>query len=499
MTVREVRVHSTLAGKLVPLEPRVPPRISLFVCGITPYKPSHIGHARTMVFFDVVARFLSHLGYHVFYLQNVTDVEDKILRQATEEGVDPKLVSERNFTDYLGEMNALGVRSVNLYARCSDYIPEIIAQIETLIAKGHAYASEGDVYYSVGTFPTYGRLSGQRTEELQPGARVEINPKKRAPEDFALWKSERMGPTWESPWGKGRPGWHIEDTAITVNVLGPSYDIHGGASELKFPHHEAEIAQAEAATGQSPLARIWMHTGLLNMHGEKMSKSLGNVLPTGEALRIARPDVLRFYFMSAHYRAPLEFTGPASFEEAERAYQTLEGTYQRLREAAARLAPSAPADRGAEATPSWLDQVRHVEKTRVPDLAHDRGDQVTEAMVASLCNDFSIREATASLFAWSSEVNSRLAAEGDRLTFEEVVALMGPFRFAENVLGLFSHLGGTGNNTTLSKLVEMALEARTRARARKDYAEADRIRDELHAAGIQVEDSGGKVRWTVRP
>ncbi len=499
--MREVMIYSTLDAKLVPLRPRVPPRISMFVCGITPYKPSHIGHGRTMVFFDTAARFLDYLGYRVFYLQNVTDIEDKILREATEEGVEWNVISERNFAGYLREMQALGVDSVNFYARCTDYIPEIIAQIETLIAKGHAYESEGDVYYSVASFPAYGKLSGQRLEALEPGAHVEVNPKKRAPEDFALWKRERLGPRWPSPWGEGRPGWHIEDTAITVNVLGPSYDLHGGALELKFPHHEAEIAQAEAATGKSPLAAIWMHAGLLNMRGEKMSKSLGNVLSLGDALTMVRPEVLRFFFLSGHYRSPLDYAGPSSFEEANRAYETLEGSYHRLEDALAQRFPGTwtGPDGVARTFPGWKEWVAAVDATLPADPSKPGGDKVLESMESSMANDFSVREATASLYTWAGEVNVILGNNPEKVPLEPLVRALRPFRFAQKVLGFFPAKGGGASEQALGKLVEIALEARTRAKARKDFAEADRIRQELLAAGVLVEDTGGRARWRLKP
>ena len=473
-----VRIYDTLREKVVPLEPLVPPRVGMFVCGLTPYKPSHIGHARTFVFFDTVARFLAQEGYHVFYVQNVTDIDDKILRVASEERVDFSVVAERNFAQYLRDMDRLGVRSVNLYARCTDYLPEILEQIQELVDREMAYEAGGDVYFDVSRFPRFGALSKQRKEDLQPGARVEVDPRKRSPEDFALWKSAKEGePRWESPWGPGRPGWHIEDTAITVNVLGPRYDIHGGGTELKFPHHEAEIAQAESATGESPLASIWMHAGVLTMQGEKMSKSLGNVLDLSSALSQVAPDVLRFFLLSGLYRSPLEFAGTASFEEAERAYRTLERPYRRGEE----LWREAREDGG----PTLPEEVKAGSRRTV--------DRMVEALRA----DFNIREATAALYGWSREVGARWASVEPRRRADLDVELA-PYRFARDVLGYFSagtYAPPAAPGDLLNSLVEDLLKVRQRARERGDFGEADRIREELADLGIRVEDSPRGPSW----
>ncbi len=502
--MREVRIYNTLGGHLVPLRPLSPPRVSMFVCGITPYKPSHIGHARAAIVYDVVAKFLRRVGYHVFYLQNVTDIDDKILRTATEEGRDWHTVSEENFESYLRAMQHLHVDSVNFYARCTDYIAEIIEQVRTLIEKGHAYASGGDVYYDVGTFPAFGALSGQRLEMLEAGVRVEVNPNKRSPEDFALWKGEKLGPRWSSPWGEGRPGWHIEDTAIAVNILGPRYDIHGGGMELKFPHHEAEIAQAEAATGKAPLASIWMHHNMLNMRGEKMSKSLGNVVSLDATLRRVSPEVLRYFLLSAHYRSPLDYAGEESLEEARRSLQTLQVVYARLRaQAEESLGGTFP--REVQPTPGSRVYVRDlaewielVPRIYMADPEHQRGDRVEEDMMTALANDFSVREATASLFSFASEVHALLESRGPSLREEELASLVRPFVLATEVLGYFPREGTSGSNAPLAAAIELVIEARARAKEHKDFAEADRIRKTLSEAGIEIEDTGRGTRWRIR-
>ncbi|MDE1819377.1 MAG: cysteine--tRNA ligase, partial [Euryarchaeota archaeon] len=459
--LREVRIYDTLQEKVVPLNPLVPPRVGMFVCGLTPYKPSHIGHARTFVFFDVVARFLRHLGYRVFYLQNSTDIDDKIIRISNEEKVDFFEVSERNFQLYLLNMEALGVRSVNLYARTTDYIPEIVTQIRQLTDKGFGYTVEGgDVFFEIAKFPRFGALSKQKVESVQPGARVEVDARKRSPEDFALWKSAKpQEPWWESPWGRGRPGWHIEDTAITVNVLGPRYDLHGGGSELRFPHHEAEIAQAESATGLSPLAALWMHAGLLNMRGEKMSKSLGNVEPLDETLRKWNPAVLRYFLLSGLYRSPLEYAGTESLQEAERSFETLAAPFRRLNEL-------------------WSDLARANDQgSRGPELPKEvmtRSRATEERIIGALAEDFQLREATSQLFGWGKEVNA-LLTKSEGYSTDALDVLLAPYELADQVLGFFSIDEAPGRGalvapSDISSLVELVLAARQRARARGDFA-----------------------------
>ncbi|MCI4341914.1 MAG: class I tRNA ligase family protein, partial [Thermoplasmata archaeon] len=292
--MRHFRVYDSMTRSLRLFVPIHPPRVGLFVCGLTPYADAHIGHARTAVTFDVVARAIRHWGYRLFYVQNVTNLDDHLLEKGAEQGIDPLLLAERKFSEYAHALAELGVDSVDLYPFATDYLPEILAQIAVLVRKGLAYAAEGSVYFEVDKFPNYGKLSGQRREEQRPGTRVESEPGKRAPEDFVIWKASRPGePSWESPYGPGRPGWHIEDTAITLRLFGERYDLHGGGLELKFPHHEGEIALAEGATGEAPLVNYWMHAGLLTLKGEKMAKSLGNVVPLATALEEYGAPTLR--------------------------------------------------------------------------------------------------------------------------------------------------------------------------------------------------------------
>jgi cysteinyl-tRNA synthetase len=457
--------------------PITPPKVGLFVCGLTPYDDAHIGHAKLAVTFDVVARALRRWGYRVFYVQNVTNLDDRLIARGAERGIDPLELADRYVQHWLASMRTLGVTSVNYYPHATDYIPEIIEQVQQLVDRGFAYPSEGSVYYDVAKFPAYGKLSGQRVEAQRTGTRIEVDASKRSPEDFVLWKAATPGePSWESPWGPGRPGWHIEDTAITVRLLGARYDLHGGGVELKFPHHEAEIAQAEAATGEAPLVRFWMHVGLLNMKGEKMSKSLGNVVGLAEVLDEFGPEVLRFYYLNAHYRSPLEFVKGKSLEESREAYKTLEAPARRI---AAALA-AAPDGTGEE-IPDELRAASAATVGRLDDL---------------LADDFRTREAIAELFTWGKKV-APWAEKATGLSAEALEALDAPYAFGREVLGFFGSEGNSAGPGPLAPVMEAFLAARARARARGDFAEADRIRAELAKAGIIVEDKGGATSWHV--
>jgi cysteinyl-tRNA synthetase len=477
VTLRPFQVYDSLSRSVRRFAPLNPPRVGLFVCGLTPYAEAHIGHGRTAVTFDVVARALRRWGYRVFYVQNVTNLDDKVIARAAQEGTEPLALADRHFAQYAESIRRLGVRSVNVYPFATDYMPEIIAQIDTLVRRGFAYPAGGSVYYEVAKFPAYGRLSGQRLEEQRPGTRIEADPHKRAPEDFALWKAATPGePSWESPWGPGRPGWHIEDTAITVRLLGARYDLHGGGLELKFPHHEAEIAQAEAATGESPLVNYWMHAGLLTMKGEKMAKSLGNVVPLDRAISEHGGEVLRFYYLNAVYRNPLDYESGRTLEEADAAYRALLAPYRRIEEELAR----GGRDRAGLELPSELAGTAL---------------GLPEELDAILAEDFQTREAIAALFAYGRTLGPWLE-KLPTLSGNALAELGAPYRWAAEVLGLGESAEDEDGGADLGPVVEVALTARARARARGDYAEADRIRADLAAAGITVEDGSGATRWS---
>jgi len=478
--VRRFTVYDSRTRETRVFAPIAPPRVGLYVCGLTPYAPAHIGHGRTFVFFDVVARALRRWGYRLFYVQNVTNLDDHLIARAAEEDVDPLVLAENHFAEYRRSMAALDVRSVDYYPFATDYVPEIIAQIHGLVEKGYAYvADDGSVYFSVAKFAEYGKLSGQRVEALKPGARLEIDTRKRAPEDFVIWKATTPGePSWESPWGPGRPGWHVEDTAMILRLLGERCDLHGAGLDLIFPHHEAEVALAEATTGAVPFANYWMHGGMLLMEEEKMSKSLGNVASLEESIARYGAGPLRLYYLNAYYRSPLVYVPEKSLEEAREAYARLSVVADRISEVLERDGVDRP---GAE----------------IPEPLGDEAEQLVEKLDATLAEDFNTREAIALLFGWTR----RLTEELPRLegysggALEELAA---PFRWAEEVLGLFARPPSSSAGAWAA-LVPVAIAARARARARGDYAEADRIRDELRSVGVELEDDSHGTRWhTVR-
>lgn len=476
--MRRFTVYDTRTREVRVFAPIAPPRVGLYVCGLTPYAPAHIGHGRTFVVFDVIARALRRWGYRLFYVQNVTNLDDHLIVRAAEEGVDPLGLAEQHFAEYRRSMEALGVRSVDYYPFATDYVPEILTQVRELMDRGFAYAADdGSVYFSVAKFAEYGKLSGQRVEALKPGARLELDARKRAPEDFVIWKATTPGePSWESPWGPGRPGWHIEDTAMILRLLGERCDLHGAGLDLIFPHHEAEVALAEATTGSAPFVNYWMHTGMLLMEEEKMSKSLGNVASLAGTIEQYGPGPLRLFYLNAHYRSPLAFVPGKSLEEAREAYSRLTVVSDRIDEILERDG----ADRPGSETPEPLA---------------DESEALVERLDATLAEDFDTREAIALLFSWTR----RLAEELPRLegySGDALEELAAPFRWGEQVLGLFVRTpearAGAWNS-----LVPLLIAARARARSRGDFAEADRIRDELKGVGIELEDGSNGTRWRV--
>jgi cysteinyl-tRNA synthetase len=474
--MRKIQVYDSMSREVRVFAPIVPPRVQMFVCGLTPYAEAHIGHGRVFVVFDMVARALRRWGYRVFQVHSVTNVDDKVIARAAQDGADPLQLSDRHFREFRTTIERLGVSTVNLYAYATDYVPEILDQVQTLVDQGIAYrADDGSVYFSVAKFPAYGRLSGQKVEALQPGARVERDERKRAPEDFVIWKAATPGePQWESPWGPGRPGWHIEDTAVTTRVFGPQYDLHGAGLDLIFPHHEAEIALAESATGASPLVRYWMHAGMLTMKGEKMSKSIGNVFSLEAAAERFGPQVLRFYYLNAAYRSPLDFDAEASLAEANEAYARLARPAQRI----ANLLRSGGDERPGEE----LDEAES-----------KAAEGCVEELDEALALDFNSREAISILFRWGRSLAEDLGRL-DRLSGTALRQLELPYRWGEEVLGLFADAEAGPSGAPLGT-VQVAIDARARARARGDYAEADRIREELRAAGVLLEDDASGTRW----
>jgi len=473
-----MKIQSTMTGNKENFQPIHNNRINLFVCGPTVYDDSHIGHARTYIAFDVVARYLKYKGFSVFYLQNITDVDDKIIQRALETGASPRLLARRFEQRYLEDMRALGVTNVSYYARATEHIPEIISQIERLIEKGFAYETKSGIYFDESRFQDFGKLSHQNAEDRELH-RIEPDPAKRNPGDFSLWKKRQDGEevTWDSPWGLGRPGWHIEDTAITEVHFGAQYDIHGGAMDLIFPHHEAEIAQMEAASGEKPLVRYWMHTGFLNVRGEKMSKSLGNFTTIRDMLQKYEADAFRFFVLLAHYRSPIDF----SEESLEQAQKSLE----RIRQAAKIIEEQLETASVPESTaPEGIDP-------RIdPSVAEARA-----RFLEYMDNDFNTPYALKAVFDLVREVNRRINEKTiSRKGLQDASKQLREFG---EILGLGFYAAGKkpAENAITDNLIELLIEMRQKLREKKEWQLADEIRARLSELDIVLEDAkngGGK-------
>jgi len=476
-------IHSTLSGNKEPFQPIHKNRVNLFVCGPTVYDDSHIGHARTYIAFDVVARYLKYRGFSVFYLQNLTDVDDKIIQRASELGVEPASLARKFEKRYLEDMHNLGVTNVNFYARATEHIPEIISQIERLMEKGFAYETQTGVYFDESRFEDFGKLSHQTAEDLERH-RIEPDPTKRNPGDFSLWKKreDKEEVTWDSPWGRGRPGWHIEDTAITETYFGPQYDIHGGAMDLIFPHHEAEIAQMEAASGRKPLVRCWMHTGFLNVKGEKMSKSLGNFVTIRDMLQRYDADSFRFFVLSAHYRSPIDFSEGA----LEQSRRSLERIRQLVKIIEEQLECSETPETASEALQSEVD-IRLAE--------------AKAKFLEFMDNDFNTPYALGAIFELVRDVNRRMNEKTiSRKALGDAKNLLGEWEW---ILGIsFSSKGpepAQKPEDLIGSLIELLIEIRQKLRDKKDWQLADDIRNRMKELNIVLEDAkAGGGKYTIK-
>lgn len=440
------------------------------MCGPTVYDHSHIGHARTYLAYDIIARYLRARGYSVFYLMNITDVEDKIINRANASGEDPLLLADRFTKGFFKDMEALGITSVNLYVKASEHVPEIINQISQLITGGYAYQVDGDVFFDVSKFPEYGKLSRQNIEQLSVH-RIDPDPRKRNVVDFALWKNQKPDePAWESPWGKGRPGWHIEDTAITNTYFGPQYELHGGGLDLVFPHHEAEIAQAEAANGAKPLVKYWLHAGLLMARGERMGKSMGNTLTIQELLQRHDSEALRLYYAMRHYRTQLEFD-ESSVRQAEEVLDKLRSVYNQFKNLL-EITDKNP----KQATEKEIEQLSH---------------KAMEDFIEAMDDDFNTPRALAAMIGYAKEIGSHANREISRSSMELIVRT---FDYFGEVFGILRS-ADTREGKTFEELLNAVLTIREDARNRGDWKTSDSIRDHLKRIGIGLEDTSSGARW----
>jgi len=481
-----MRIYNTLTRKKEEFVPRQAGQVTIYVCGPTTYNYIHLGNARPIVFFDTMRRYFKYRGFNVLFVQNFTDIDDKIINKARKEGDDPLALSERYIGEYFKDADVLNVLRADIHPKVSGHIKEIIELVEILVSKDFAYAVNGDVYYNVRKFADYGKLSGRTFEDMQAGARVEVDVRKKDPLDFALWKSAKPGePAWDSPWGKGRPGWHIECSAMALKYLGFNFDIHGGGFDLIFPHHENEIAQTEAATEQKS-ARYWMHNGFITVNQEKMSKSIGNFFLVRDILSKFPPEVVRFYLLGTHYRSPLDFDD----EKLAAAQRGLERIKTSLR-----LLDEAVTDRESD------------EVSRPDPMLAARLEEIRLEFEKAMDDDFNTALAIGLMFDLAREVNSYLQRTDFPNLAERIAALQKArqlFTRCNSVLGIWKTSASgeiiledkdTAKESLVEDLVNLIIEIRQAARQNKDWSTADRLRDRLKELGIVLEDTPDGVRW----
>ena len=473
-----IQVYNTLTKKKEEFKPIEEGKVGIYVCGVTPYNHPHIGNARPFVTWDVIGRFFEHEGYDVTHVQNFTDVDDKIINKANEEKVQWSDICGRYIDSYFEVMDKLNVKRAHVYPRVSDHIPDIIATVQTLVDRGFAYEVEGDVYYRVEKFEHYGELSGRNLEDMMAGARVDVDDRKENPMDFALWKSAKPGePAWDSPWGKGRPGWHIECTTMSMKYLGKTFDFHGGGSDLIFPHHENEIAQSEGCTGCHPFVHYWVHNGFITVNEEKMSKSLGNFFMVIDILEHFNPEVLRFFILSTHYRSPLDFSDER-LKEAERGLERLKTAKTNLDELA-KIISVGP------------DEESLALRETIKKLRND--------FIEAMRDDFNTALAISYMFALAKEINVyyRPIANGEKKPDGKLIDIMEE-TFAEmaSIIGIFEQKAEPNSeDASEDAKIEELIAQRQEARQNKDFAKADALRDTLTGMGIVLEDTPQGVRW----
>ena len=479
--MEEIKVYNTLKREKQIFKPIEEGKVKIYVCGVTPYNHPHIGNARPAVTWDIIRRYLEYIGYHVDFIQNFTDVDDKIINKANAEKSDWKTVSTRYIDAYFKVMDALHIRRADIYPYVSKHMGDIIDMVKTLIEKGHAYVLGNDVYYDISTFKDYCKLSGRKVEDMLAGARVMVNTAKRNPGDFALWKGAKLGePFWESPWGNGRPGWHIECSVMSTHYLGATFDFHGGGSDLIFPHHENEIAQSEGATGQK-FVKYWLHNGFITINSEKMSKSLNNFFLVKDVLEKYSGDALRYFLLSTHYRSPLDFSDER-LEEAEKNMSKLKDVIARIKE---------------------MEKEDGKVETNESVSLKKAAARTIEEFRQAMNDDFNTGLATGVLFDFVKDINIYYNAvnSGVAIDKEAVIEAKETFKTILDILGILESEWNTQESyagSDYDALMEMILSVRETARKEKQYKLADEIRDKLAELGITVEDSATGARWKKR-
>jgi len=469
-----LRVYNTLTKQkeeFVPLEKN---KVRIYVCGPTVYDDIHIGNARAFIAFDVIRRYLEYKGYKVTYVSNITDVDDKTIKRTKETGISLQQLGEKHSDTYFEDIAKLNIKKPDINPRATQHIEEITNLIQTLINKGLAYVVDGEVYYDVSKFEDYGKLSGNKAEALRAGARIEVNPRKRDPADFVLWKMTKpKEPSWDSPWGKGRPGWHIECSAMSIKYLGETFDIHCGGKDLIFPHHENEIAQSEGATGKM-FAKYWLHNGWLTVNGEKMSKSLGNFITARDAIEKYSPQVIRFFLASVHYRSPIDFNdrdlGQAS-KNLERLINSLEN----------------------------LEALKESQQKGVDDKSLlKKAEEIRQKFEAAMDDDFNTSLAVSALFNLVKEINKFIDThtEIEAGTKRKIIGIMKSL--LEDVLGVQVEGYKPESEKLVKDLMEMIFEMRQAARERGDWKTADVIRRKLKKIGFVIEDTPEGTKWKIK-
>ncbi len=477
-----LKVYNTLTGKKEKFETVEAGKVKMYVCGLTVQNYSHIGHIRSAINYDVIRRFLEYLGYEVDYISNFTDINEKIVKRAEEEGLTPAELADKYANAFLEDIREFNIKAADKYLRVSENIDQIIEMVKTLIDKGYAYEVNGNVYFSVESFEDYGKLSGRSLDEMQAGARIAVNEEKRNPLDFGLWKKVEPGEGWESPWGEGWPGWHIECSAMSMKRLGATFDIHGGGVDLIFPHHENEIAQSEAYSGQK-FVNYWLHNGTVNLSGEKMSKSQGNFFTSREVLKEFPAQIVRYFLLSRHYRSPIDF----SYEKLEEAETSLERIKNTRRQLAKVLSLDINSAAEEEANEDFFARI--VEKQK--------------AFISALKDDFNTAEAIGVLHDFVGEINSYINQKDFTLNeknFSMLEETEEIFLELAEILGLKFELEAAAGaeNDLVEPLVNLLIELRERARENKNWEEADLIRDRLQEIGIEVLDTPRGTEWEIK-
>jgi cysteinyl-tRNA synthetase len=477
-----LQLYNTYSNRKEEFVPVKAGKVGFYMCGPTVYDYIHLGNARAFIVFDMLRRFLRYSGYDVTYVQNITDIDDRIIERAIKDGVDTTKITAKYTQAFLEDLESLGTEPADVHPKATEHINEIVSFIQKLVEKGIAYSVDGDVFYDVSKFKDYGRLSGKKLDELQSGARVKVDERKRNPLDFVLWKSQKPGePAWDSPWGAGRPGWHIECSAMAMKYLGESFDIHAGGIDLIFPHHENEIAQSEGLTN-TRFVKYWLHNGFLEIDGSKMAKSLGNFRTVREVLKSYSGTVIRMFFFQKHYRSPIDFT-IEGMQAAESAVNRLKTFYRNLSEkisgmkdAKAKLEPNPKNDN---------------ERVVYESLANYR-----QTFFAAISDDLNTPEALASLFDFVRECN-KLLTKDSLSSGENSALLLAQKTFDEfnSFLGIVDLREVPMQSELVSVLMEILVEVRKELRAKKEWGMADNIRDALQSKGVILEDKSGKTSW----